>query len=274
MPISIRAFPLRSGWFLLQHRLHHSRSCLSSLTPEAPSQFHLLWNYLLVRCHRSRSLGVGYISALFFAKPLTKKCGRLPSLISVYLLLAIEVLIFGLAKQCRSDELFLALSIFARVCEGLATSFTTCTLLAMIPSYYEAFSSYISVTLLGIQMAELLGPLWGGLLFNPLGYTGIFLVQSLSILVTALMMCYFRRYERAHPLLQIQEDDQVGYCKLLTASVSSYHLREFSSECWCSWLQKASTCRWTRSCPSSCLTNLDSKSTTLGSSSSILQLPS
>ena len=43
-------------------------------------------------------------------------------------------------------------------------------------------------------MAELLGPLWGGLLFNPLGYTGIFLVQSLSILVTALMMCYFRRY--------------------------------------------------------------------------------
>ena len=126
---------------------------------------------------------VGTISILFVAKPLTKKCWRLPSFISVYALLAIEVLIFGHAKQFRSDALLLTLSISARVCEGLATSFTTCTLLAMIPSYYEAFSSYISVTLLGIQMAELLGPLWGGLLFNPLGYTGIFVVQSLTILV-------------------------------------------------------------------------------------------
>ena len=99
----------------------------------------------------------------------------------------------------------------------------------MIPSYYESFSSYMTVELLGVQLAELLGPLWGALLFNSLGYTGIFTVQSLTILVTGLMMCYFRRHERDHPLIQIQEEDRLGWCEILKTPVSLSHLSEFSS---------------------------------------------
>lgn len=82
----------------------------------------------------------------------------------------------------------------------------------MIAAYYEDVSSYITVEVLGIQMADLLGPLWGGLLFNSLGYTGIFLVQAFTALLSGLLMCYFKPHERAHPLQHIQEEDTLAFC--------------------------------------------------------------
>ena len=77
----------------------------------------------------------------------------------------------------------------------------------MVSVYYDDFSSYITVMMLGVQLADLLGPLWGGFLFNTLGYTGIFLVQGLASLAAGLLLCYFRGHERAHPLQHIQEED-------------------------------------------------------------------
>ena len=92
----------------------------------------------------------------------------------MYILLSFYLLIFGLAQRCSSDVLFLAASTISRFGEGLATSFNISTLMAMISSYYNPYSSYLSAEILGIQLSVLVGPLWGGLLFNLLGYTGIF----------------------------------------------------------------------------------------------------
>ena len=70
----------------------------------------------------------------------------------------------------------------------------------MIAAYYEDMSTYITVLILGVQLADLLGPLWGGLLYPFLGYTGIFVTQGLLALLTGLLICYFRGHEKAHPL--------------------------------------------------------------------------
>ena len=92
----------------------------------------------------------------------------------MYILLSFYLLIFGLAQRCSSDVLFLAASTISRFGEGLATSLNISTLMAMISSYYHPYSSYLSAEILGIQLSVLVGPLWGGLLFNLLRYTGIF----------------------------------------------------------------------------------------------------
>ena len=84
----------------------------------------------------------------------------------------------------------------------------------MITAYYEDISSYVTADILGFQLADLLGPLWGGLLFNSLGYTGIFLLEALTSMVTGLLLCSFQGHERAHPLLHIQELDSLSIFKI------------------------------------------------------------
>ena len=62
----------------------------------------------------------------------------------------------------------------------------------MITEYYQNYPAYITVQILGIQIAELVGPLWGGLLFDLIGYTGIFVAQSATALLAGFCVCFFR----------------------------------------------------------------------------------
>ena len=89
----------------------------------------------------------------------------------------------------------------------------------MITSYYRDYSSYISAKILGVQIGNCVGPLWGGLLFNALGYTGIFLVQSATTFLGGLLVCYFRKHEKANPLIQIQQPDSLGTWRLFKVRV-------------------------------------------------------
>ena len=50
------------------------------------------------------------------------------------------------------------------------------------------------------MLSGFVGPLWGGLLFDVLDYTGIFAVQSSATLFISLNLCYFRKHESTHPL--------------------------------------------------------------------------
>ena len=60
-------------------------------------------------------MSVGYSSVLFASKFLIKKCGRLSSVFVMYMLLACELLIFGLAKYSSSNALFIALCLICRL---------------------------------------------------------------------------------------------------------------------------------------------------------------
>ena len=165
-------------------------------------------------------MSIGYCIALFLSKTLTRCCGRLNSVLAMHLLLALELLLFGLAKESSSDALFIRLSIFARLGEGMATSYILSTLITMATVYYADNASYINAVILGIHLAEFLG--WGGLLFSALGYTGIFVAQSATILMFGLLLCYFRGHEESHPLQQIQEEDTIGYLTIFLIPVSGW----------------------------------------------------
>lgn len=60
-------------------------------------------------------MSAGYYCALFVAQPLIKRCGRLPSLFLMFVLLSLVLLLFGFAKYSPSNELFISLSIVARL---------------------------------------------------------------------------------------------------------------------------------------------------------------
>lgn len=157
------------------------------------------------------AVSLGNCSALLFFKPLIRRWGRLGSVFSMLLILSSFAILFGLAKLFSSNAPFIALSLSSRLIQGVATEVTICSLILMASAYFRNFSSYLSVILLGIQLADLLGPLWGGLLFRLLGYVGIFMAQSVLMAAAALSILYFRRHEQAHPLVQIEEDDSLGY---------------------------------------------------------------
>ena len=70
----------------------------------------------------------------------------------------------------------------------------------MISAYYTHNASYINAEVFGTMLSGFVGPLWGALLFDLLGYTGIFLVQSATILLIGLTLCYFRGHETTHSL--------------------------------------------------------------------------
>ena len=131
-----------------------------------------------------------------------------------------NLVLFGVVKHSSSDELFIGVSVWARLGEGMASAFVHSTLITMISTYYpNNASSYINAEIFGILLSELVGPLWGGLLFGELGYTGLFLLQSGTTLLFSLLLCYFRDHERAHPPLQIQDDDVLSYCEIFMKPV-------------------------------------------------------
>ena len=146
-------------------------------------------SHILVSSYdKDSSCSIGYCFALFMSKPLIGKLGRLNSVLLMYVLLALSMLTFGFAQ---SDPVFIFMSVLSRLSEGVATSFNISTLMTMISAYYSDNASFINAEVFGVLLSTFLGPLWGGLLFDALGYSGIFLVETVTILLIALMLCYF-----------------------------------------------------------------------------------
>ena len=145
------------------------------------------------------SFSVGFCCALFISKPLIQAFGRLKSAVLMYSLMAINLVLFGVVKTTSSDPLFIGVSLLSRLCEGMASCFVHSTLITMVSAYFVESASYINAEIFGVLLAEFVGPLWGGLLFDSLGYTGLFFLQGVTILVFSLTLCYFRDHERQNP---------------------------------------------------------------------------
>ena len=121
-------------------------------------------------------MSLGALFALFISKALLQRCGKLRSVIWVLCVQSVFVLIFGLAKLFSSNSLFVSVSMICRFVEGLATNFIMSTSMLMITSYFQNYSSLLVADVIGLQTAELIGPLWGALLFQYINYSGIFLI--------------------------------------------------------------------------------------------------
>ena len=73
--------------------------------------------------------------------------------------------------------------------------------------------------MMGYQLSELIGPVWGGLLFTHLGYTGIFLAQAGFLLLSSALLSYFTSHERAHPYVEAHRS-KISFCQFLRVPVS------------------------------------------------------
>ena len=62
----------------------------------------------------------------------------------------------------------------SRFIEAFAFSLFSTILSIMIPSYFQHYSSYFVALNLGMQTADVVGPMLGAFLFKYLGYIGIF----------------------------------------------------------------------------------------------------
>ena len=136
-----------------------------------------------------------YFVAPFLFKTLVRRCGKLPLAISVALGEAAGVGCFGLAKFIPNNDLFFTISVITRILIGLCSVTSIMTLLLMATTYFERSRTYLSVCFLGIQLAEVVAPLWTGLLYNYCGYVGYFLTLRLLPLISGLLLCYFRPHE-------------------------------------------------------------------------------
>ena len=80
--------------------------------------------------------------------------------------------------------------------------------------YYDGKSSYQTAFMMGYQISELIGPAWGGLLYNSLGYTGIFFAQAGVLLLSSALLCYFRSLEKKHPYVETRGRN-IKFCQFL-----------------------------------------------------------
>ena len=89
----------------------------------------------------------------------------------------------------------------------------------MIPSYFENYSSYLVAFSLGVQLADLVGPLFGGLLFKYLSYIAIFIVQSFLCLLSGFLLLCLTRYERSNPYHEANQANALSYWSVLKVPV-------------------------------------------------------
>ena len=93
------------------------------------------------------------MSALLLSNQLMlKECG-LHAVDLTLLLESFAVALLGLGKLCSSESILISLSLLSRWLEGVCSGFIIATLIFMASSYYTNLSSYISATILGVQMA-------------------------------------------------------------------------------------------------------------------------
>ena len=121
----------------------------------------------------------------------------------------------------------------------------------MLPSYYETYSSYLVAFNLGIQLADAVGPVFGGLLFPYLGYVGIFALLSLICFSTAFLLLCFKPLERSNPYQEPNEATTLSYWSLFSVPVRRSDVKKYGWDQWHSSFLRASTSQSTRSFPSS-----------------------
>ena len=90
----------------------------------------------------------------------------------------------------------------------------------MAGSYYSEPSSFFVAISLGFAIGDAAGPLWGGLLFETLGYSGIFLVQAGVSFCIMLLVLYFRKYEKLNPPSPPKNGRSLGYWQVMKQPVS------------------------------------------------------
>ena len=166
---------------------------------------------------------IGFLSAPLAIKPLLKKYGRLHSALFLGFTHAACLLFFGVSKTIPNDALFLSLSMLSRLVEGFVFSLYLTIINIMIPSYFQNYSSFLVAYSLGVQLADLTGPLFGGLLFRYLGYFGIFLLQSLLFFFSNFLLLCFTSYERNNPYQEPVEQATLSYSSLLKVPVRRDH---------------------------------------------------
>ena len=97
--------------------------------------------------------------------------------------------------------------------------FNLTSLSTMISSYYQEYSSFFTALMLGTQTADLIGPLWGGLLYNSIGYLGIFVTQACIILPNPFLLILFKEKERASRPANGLREKKINYKDLLAVRV-------------------------------------------------------
>ena len=218
--------------------------------------------------HHSSSTSVGYLLTPLAFKPLLRRCGKLKLGVSILLIQGLFISAFGVAVFFSNDSLFIIISLLTRATKTFCSIISIQTAMLMIPSYYSRTSSYFSIQIIGLQMADVVSPLWSGFLFSHLGYAGIFIALSLFPLVGALLLCYFKTYDASHPYEEPASSQSVGYLQVLRVPVSNYEGRESSWDLSASWLRKASFSLSIRFCLSNSRANSPSTRTRSGSFSS------
>ena len=133
-------------------------------------------------------------------------------------IIAIGLSLFGVARLIPNDSLFIVLSFIARMIEGFGIMSAYLYFSFMISAYFLEPASLFVAFNLGDSIADAGGPLFGGLLFDLLGYSGVFFAESITTAVCGLLALWFRKYEADHPLPPPSKNT-VGFCKVLRQSV-------------------------------------------------------
>ena len=182
-----------------RNHLHLHRPCAPSRNPTQTTQLSLLRTHLLVTPSNFSFYSAGFFFSPLFSTLFLTKCGRLRSAFFLLLAQSLFILSFGLSKLVPNDVLFVTFCMLSRFAEGFVCASFYSVLMMMIPSYFPDYSSYFTANSIGLQLSDMLGPVWGGLLYNSLGYSGIFILQSAICFSSAFLLLFFLPHERSNP---------------------------------------------------------------------------
>lgn len=101
----------------------------------------------------------------------------------------------------------------------------------MITTYYVNPTTYLMVQELGLILADVGGPLWSGLLFDPLGYVGIFVTLGLFPLYAAFLLCFFRSKDKMYAQPDSQVSSTLTYFEIIKVPVMPFKFRECIPAC-------------------------------------------
>ncbi len=177
-----------------------SETSRSSIVPVLPlelnrrglSSIHSGLSFRWVPSFSSLSIGLAFGPLLFKAYVLPNT-NRLVTAQLGILLNAVSFLLLAISKPFSSDLVFLVFTYAGRICGGAGDSITVSCLFMMASTYSATTSRLVAITF-GSSLADAVGPLYGGLLFPVLGYSGIFLLQMGLVLIGALSSFYFLKY--------------------------------------------------------------------------------
>ena len=138
------------------------------------------------------------------------RLGRIKAVIVSYIFLISGLLMLALSKQFTSNSIFIFLTCFGRLLEGVGINSAYPTLTYMASSYYSDYAPYVTIIYVGINISDVLGPSFAGLMFPLLHYSGVFLLIAGLCLIAALLTLTFRRFEAQ--ATEGLKKETVGYC--------------------------------------------------------------